>query len=334
MTTDLSVDLTSNTFKFGSIANGQITDMSADISLRSQQGSMPFSGVISGNFAGEVKGAKTIPLTIPHKANSSESYTIAIVGAGGTGGYLIRDLARFIYALREKGDSRDFRIKIIDADIVEKKYVLRQNFTVRDIGKYKAEVMAKRYSAAFGLEIEAITKMIETKQDLAEIFSRLGYNSTKILVGCVDNNKARRVFSDHIRFSDTYWIDSGNETKSGQIILGYGKFDRDLHRGSAPSRNSNYRMPNVTHLYPEILDPNEDDLEQANISCADRAMVDTQNIFVNMTAAGHQLSFIRQIILQEPITINSIEFNIKGVTEVKHLTKDYILDVRQKALNR
>ena len=37
---------------------------------------------------------------------------------------------------------------------VEEKNLLRQNFITSDQGKYKAEVLAKRYSAAFGVDIK------------------------------------------------------------------------------------------------------------------------------------------------------------------------------------
>src|SRR5690606_17938174 len=94
---------------------------------------------------------------------------------------------------------------------------------------------------------------------------------TMLLVGCVDNNDARRSFSnfiDHVKnthSAETYWIDSGNERLSGQVILG----------GEA--------MPSASDLFPEILESSKDVISE--ISCAERLMQDEQNIFVNTSAA-------------------------------------------------
>ena len=74
----------------------------------------------------------------------AEKFTFYIVGAGGTGSYLVRDLARIISVYNEKYNRND-EIVIIDQDIVESKNLTRQNFIRNDIGKNKAEVLAKRY---------------------------------------------------------------------------------------------------------------------------------------------------------------------------------------------
>jgi len=336
MTTAFEIDLDSNSLSFGNVANGQITDLNAEIKLRSEMGFEPIGGTIKGSFIGEIKNAKTIPITIPHKTNEAGGFNVIVIGSGGTGGYLIRDLARFIYALREKGDSRIFNIKLVDADTVEEKNVLRQNFTPRDLGKYKAEVMAKRYSNAFGLEIAAVTKMILSSTDLTELFDYndvAGNPMVNIVLGCVDNNAARRVVEGVVNNNgNLYWIDSGNETKSGQVVCGYGRKPYHYNYGT-PERNSQYWMPNVANLYPEILNSEEDDIEDSGVSCAERTLVDTQNIFVNMTAAGHVLGYVRQIIMGEAITINKIEFNIKGVTEVQYLTDAYLRSEQDKVRN-
>ena len=66
---------------------------------------------------------------------------IVVIGAGGTGGYVIPHLYRIAYA-----SGRPCRIIIADGDIVEQKNLIRQNFAECDIGENKAQVMAERYS--------------------------------------------------------------------------------------------------------------------------------------------------------------------------------------------
>lgn len=335
MTTKFSIDLDKNELSFGTIANGQIVNIEGGLTVSSKAGTPPYGGILEGDFIGSIKQSKSIPITIPHKRIPVSGFNIMIVGAGGTGGYLIRDLSRFIYALKQKGDSSSFDISIIDGDIVEKKNILRQNFMPGDIGKKKADVLAARHSKAFGLEIQSVTEMADYNL-LNKLHMRAsGYNVLpiqNIVIGCVDNHSARREMKKYLENNrDAYWIDSGNETKSGQAVLGHKSFRRQFPTNRDPTRNTNYALPNVIDLYPEISDPSQDEVEEVKSSCAERAMIDTQNIFVNMTAAGHVLSFIRQIVMNESITSNVIEFNIKGVTNVKHLTSEYLKESFTKA---
>jgi len=332
MTTAFTIDLDNNSLSFGTVANGQLTNINGEIKLASESGARPFGGKIEGDFVGDIKAANAIPVTIPHKNENPMGFNIMVVGAGGTGGYLVRDLARFIYALREKGDSRQFSISLIDGDEVEAKNVLRQNFMARDIGKKKSDILAKRYAGAFGIEIQSVSEMADANllNQLHKYDNVRGQTIQNIVVGCVDNHNARRAMKQYSDSkSNVYWIDSGNETKSGQAVIGYGRFQnrsgyRSSNRYNVPQRNTVFSLPNVVDLYPEIGDESQDVVEETKVSCAESAMIDTQNIFVNMTAAGHVLSYIRQVVMCEPITINAIEFNIKGVTNVKHITEGYL----------
>ena len=70
---------------------------------------------------------------------------VIIIGAGGTGGYVIPHLYRISFAAE-----RSMRILVCDGDVVEEKNLIRQNFVEQDVGRNKAQVLAERYSAAFG----------------------------------------------------------------------------------------------------------------------------------------------------------------------------------------
>ena len=84
---------------------------------------------------------------------------IVIIGAGGTGGYVIPHLYRIALA-----SARPCRIVIADGDIVEEKNLIRQNFAECDIGENKAAVMAERYSDVFCIETEYIPDYIEDEE--------------------------------------------------------------------------------------------------------------------------------------------------------------------------
>ena len=231
----------------------------------------------------------------PHGTEQStrRDFTIVVAGVGGTGGYVVRDLSRFIFSIMKRTSNYNIRLVVIDPDKVEEKNLLRQNFLPSDLGKGKAEVIATRHSRAFGIQIE----FIEAKASM-DVLRRLADNSYMILVGCVDNHSARRDFHQYMTFMrdagrTCSWIDSGNERTSGQVVLG-----------------DTTRMPVITALYPEILDATKD--TKSEISCAERLMQDEQNIFVNLTAANHVLNFIRTVILNERTLIHGVAFNISG----------------------
>ena len=123
---------------------------------------------------------------------------IIVLGAGGTGGYLIPHLYRIAFS----DENRDYRIIICDGDIAERKNLIRQNFIEQDIGRNKASVLAERYAGAFGIECEYIPEYIESEQRLKELvrpdFTKSPWSNAKetqrvILIGCVDNNKSRAI---------------------------------------------------------------------------------------------------------------------------------------------
>ena len=170
---------------------------------------------------------------------------IVVIGAGGTGGYVIPHLYRIAYA-----SGRPCRIIIADGDIVEQKNLIRQNFAECDIGENKAQVMAERYSEVFGIETEYIPDFIENEQQLFELlrFESSGRSSNKpisILIGAVDNNRSRIMCNNVFKkLDDIIYIDSGNGEFTGQVICGVKMSGRVI---SKP----------VASVYPDLLKDTE-----------------------------------------------------------------------------
>lgn len=305
-----SLDLFSKKVQLGSLS-GSIKNLNMNLGFGEYNGTeLPISGIITAEYDGIIPET-SIPDIVFHQSHLKgfdyenwDNITVTVVGAGGTGGYVVRDLARYFFALKEKGDPRRFKIRIIDADVVEKKNVLRQNFAPSDVGRLKAEALAARYSAAFGVEISIIPRMITEENYMDDLCAETGH----IVVGCVDNNAARRLIKDFVSSKHqrkTYWVDSGNERKSGQVICG-------INSTWNLENKVPYRLPFVTDIFPEILKEEEDSKDE--MSCAERAVEEEQNIFINNDAAGHVLNFLRQIISGEKLSTFGIEFNIKGIT--------------------
>lgn len=232
---------------------------------------------------------------------------IHIIGAGGTGGYLIRDLCRFIYAMEKRLqlDPAKLEVHIHDGDEVEEKNILRQNFMPNDIGKNKAEVMCDRHVRAFGTNLMAHPEMFSYKHFYPN------NNKTYIFIGCVDNNAARRsiasAFDMCVNHYNTLpkksiWIDAGNEKKSGQVVIGAKE------------------VQDITDIYPELLLKKHDSVVQ--ISCADRMLEDEQNMFVNLTAANAILNYLRKVLLNEALVTNGCVFNIDNKFDNYFITGD------------
>ena len=94
------------------------------------------------------------------KYSKTAPVKVIIIGAGGTGGYVIPHLYRIGFAA-----GRPMRIIVCDGDVVESKNLIRQNFVEQDIGRNKAQVLAERYSAAFGIECEYIPRFVEDERN-------------------------------------------------------------------------------------------------------------------------------------------------------------------------
>ncbi len=379
---------------------------------------------------------------------------VVVVGTGGTGGYVVRDLMRYISTLPY---AKNTLVVLMDADEVEPKNIGRQNFLVRDIGKNKADVLAGRYGAAFGVKVVSLPKHL-TKDNIDTVLSADHFRKlvatyilnltpeeaangqtnslcfNLVLITCVDNNKTRCLISEKLGYDRTgdlqayrklpvgrkslmdllidrnhgtttksiTWIDSGNETDSGQVIVyydsissgfainqEYGHLDfgisllgkpnvptypyttrrygslaewflgftdtperegksvariaaetyiADCQRKHYPSdhQNKHQRLmksvrelkPNaedfaeqtrlslsmglmedqvlagwstfpVTYVYPTIFEKADDKLN-TELSCAERAVADPQNIMVNLQAASHIMNYVSRILASNP----------------------------------
>lgn len=113
---------------------------------------------------------------------------IVMLGCGGTGGHIAPHLYRLLHAL-----FRPSKVILCDGDIVEKKNLVRQNFIASDLGKNKAEVLATRYSGAFGMETCFSDRFAESEQQLKNLLTPNQRNALVILIGAVDNNRSRQL---------------------------------------------------------------------------------------------------------------------------------------------
>lgn len=214
---------------------------------------------------------------------------IMVIGAGGTGGTYLKELARFLYSLPQEEQGL-VSVSIVDGDRVEERNISRQPFQQEDVGEYKAVAMCEAIQEVFGLKrVTAFPEYIENVDRLHELwysnsdtvdYTRARRKTIHILVGCVDNHHARKIMHDYFKkhpkdVENLIYLDSANEFYVGEIVIG-AKFGRTM---VAPDR---------VHYYPKMF---KGKLKSASeLSCLELNEVAPQHIITNMMAANILLS--------------------------------------------
>lgn len=255
-----------------------------------------------------------------------------VIGAGGTGGYVIPQLARMVsIASDESIKSNPDTITIIDKDVVEHKNLKRQNFIMSDLGKNKAEVMQQRYSKGFDFNIACIPTYIESSEMLTRYIGSLNLkNSLIVLIDCTDNNKTRILIHKAIEeymsvipkyAYGVYFVSSGNEEMHGQVSFSAKLNPRKLIKDKflpnlrdidkrdffkSIKETQVFNIPTICELFPDMEVGKLPDEE----SCAERSVSAPQNIQTNYMAADIVLNYLNKIINNMPITQFLIFFDI------------------------
>ncbi|MFE7817854.1 ThiF family adenylyltransferase [Priestia megaterium] len=243
----------------------------------------------------------TLQLNLETTYNLDTSYHISklfvVVGAGGTGGYLIPNLARQISItnkLRKMEGLPPHKLVLIDADTVSLSNLNRQNFVEKDLEKNKAEVLSTRYGVAFSTNIQYLDEYITSTEMLTKLVLSLMENEPPmipVLVDCVDNNKTRVFLHEAAlelqqKTRGVFSLSSGNEFLNGQVVCGFlpGRgYVNEL------GQNSWFRTPMVGEMFPEVLEGA--DKLPTELSCDEAAVSHPQNIMTNITAANLLFNF-------------------------------------------
>lgn len=238
------------------------------------------------------------------KFSRSRPVKIVQLGAGGTGGHIAPHLYRLLYALK-----RPVRYVICDGDVVEAKNLVRQNFTPADLGDNKAQVLAERYSAAFGLETEYVPFFVESEGQLQKLLtpSRWYAGSCRgkvitemvLLLGAVDNNKSRQLCHQvfyHAR--ELIYIDSGNGEFTGQVICGVRRAGKTYY-------------PPIGTVYPDVLE--DTDKFPTELSCAEASISAPQSMAANITASAVVVNMVYNILALGESVVGQTAFSTRNV---------------------
>lgn len=200
---------------------------------------------------------------------------VHIVGAGGTGGEMLENMVRLHFLLKELGHP-GFEISIHDHDVVSESNIGRTRFMPTDVGHNKAEVLADRYSLAYGLDIAGYG----ARFSVAEHFGGYVGGKGRLCISCTDSAQFRIEFAsffDRIG-SDVLWLDLGNDRLHGQAVLG-----TPVSKGE---KLGGVRLPHAVDLFGNDFSQAARKGEDAD-SCSLVEAVEMQSLFVNKAMAIH-----------------------------------------------
>lgn len=240
---------------------------------------------------------------------------ITILGCGGTGGFVAKNVCRQLYGIKHRDRAahhatpifgavppdRVPTLLLVDGDTVELKNTLRQDFMPADAGRPKALAMAERYSAAYGLDIRAYPRYLTPETDLSEIIP-----NGSIVVGCVDNAPTRRLLHEKLGdFEDVVYVDSGNggvelpeegAPLSREELLGIRAAGWSGQVACGVVRGGERIVPFPADVMPDLIEAAPGDLLPTEVPCGQVMASLPQRQMTNLLAATIIMQYLTTLI--------------------------------------
>lgn len=251
--------------------------------------------LINGN---ELENLNNVATFYKDKGTISD-VVLYVIGCGGTGGYFIRDAARILNQFENIHPEIDCDIVLIDGDKVEEKNIKRQNFITSDIGKYKSEVLATRYSSLFN-NIKYYTNYIKDAEQFNDILDSFDNNNDidcltlHLVFSFVDNVECRRIINSVFEkkmksdYRNLLWVDLGNEKTYGQLV----------------ALDTSYSRITLNDVFTDL----DSISSREQQSCAD--MADPQTAAANIMAASIASTYLYNYLYDQNMRLpNMIKFS-------------------------
>jgi len=260
--------------------------------------------------------------------DDSAQLDLVQIGCGGNGSHLIEALARITRLLTNEGQA--VNLTLIDPDHVEPDNIPRQNFSTAEIGLNKAQLLALRYSAKWGLTIKAIPDYFENQ-------SFHTYNALTLFIGCVDNTPARASISkamtqsDYQRSPRAWWLDLGNGLDTGQVVLGSANTLRDLEF-AFQLNNVCTATPAPGLLHPSLLDDKPKRSQRqaptptAAQGCAQLAMTNEQMPVVNQMTAAIGAAMLTKLLVTRDLKYWASYFDLSTGKQVSYASSPQAIE--------
>lgn len=187
---------------------------------------------------------------------------VAMIGCGGTGCAVYPKLVQLHGALLALGHPGGLHVTVYDDDSFSEANLWRQTFWPEDVGRNKAVAVVNRHNINCGIEWDAIPKRLNKSDKIYP----------DIVIGCVDTRKARAAIIGAVGSERAYYIDSGNTSDTGQVILG--------ELGNKLKLKRYDRLPHVADLFPDMINPGLDGLDDQP-SCSMAEAILKQSLVIN-----------------------------------------------------
>ncbi|MFD1609788.1 ThiF family adenylyltransferase [Oceanobacillus luteolus] len=256
---------------------------------------------------------------------------IVQLGTGATGSYTTQMVAQMMSIFKQDG----FYL-IADPDVIEEKNLKNQFFIKQDIGKKKADVLAKRYSAAYDLQIASYSEdYIEDYESLKMLFSnnhlkisddvRYDVLFLPVIIGCVDNNYTRAVIHEFFeRAGRCLYIDVGNSAASVPSDFGIRPMTEWTDDESKSYEESGWDgqvvcglklqgetiLPPVAEVFPDILS-DKDEIAPSQLACSNIVANDPQRLLTNRMAAMSVATYLNELFQSGTISNHMTFFHAK-----------------------
>jgi len=225
-----------------------------------------------------------------------EETHIILAGCGGTGSWLAPAIVRVARIMLDQ--NRQVTVTFVDPDIVEDVNLYRQNFCHAELGRNKAEALAARYAAAWGIEIGARERRFDQKLVV-------NFGVTVILVGCVDNPAGRRTISEALSKNNAlrkgdapqaWWLDCGNSKEHGQVLLG-STTKREHLKVAFPSPKICHALPSPALQSPDLLKAQAEEKNKKRMSCAELQAANAQSLSINQRIAAEAADYLVRMLI-------------------------------------
>ncbi|CAN7794350.1 PRTRC system ThiF family protein [Paraburkholderia hospita] len=220
-------------------------------------------------------------------------WRVVVVGAGGTGSAVLPALARLHHAMIELGHPGGIECVVYDDDTVSPTNVGRQGFYPNDVGSYKASLIVNRLNMLMGTNWRAVTQRLNGRSALFNV---------DLVIGCVDTRAARKAILDTIGETAAYYLDCGNDTDRGQVVLG-----QTMPR--AKRKTSPARLPHVGELFPDLVDPSKD-ADDDTPSCSMAEALRKQSLVINSAIAVQAFNLLWTLFRTRSLKYSGVFVNL------------------------
>lgn len=225
----------------------------------------------------------------------NEEIRVAVIGAGGTGSYVMQSLAKMNLAVKELvAGSKGIHVTCYDDDLISESNVVRQLYSKSDINDPKAEILTQRINQFYNYDWDYIVGKFEERHGNAN-------DDFHIVCVCVDSMESRKKIYKNLENSNTYsdgtyCFDFGNGKNFGQIIMKV--YDRQKTEIDFPD------------WFWKTKDNNTEP------SCSIAQSLQKQSMFINPIIANYGCQLIFDLLTSTTITkkglfINLDNYNVK-----------------------